>query len=150
MSTEDTHGNLLKAIQDNHAALIAAQQAQIESNTRRAEECLRLRQAEEMRVSEERLRRETYSTLIEKLDFFLSQSGLMLEVLRMIALPILKSSPPESPNERHTVERLLKSLDSNELLKWEKIHSLEKAHILETDVSRKLKIKEEIQELRGL
>lgn len=138
-TNENTHADLLREMRENHAALMQAQQAQIDSNTRRAEECMRLRQAEEMRISEERLRRETYAALIERLDLFLSRADLTLEVLRLIAA-----------GQKTDADKLLKGLSDNERLKLEKLHGLEKAAILETDAARKLKLRAEIEELKGL
>jgi hypothetical protein len=147
----DTQSNLLKEIRDNHAAQMAAQQASIEANNRKAEECQKLRLVEEQRMSEERLRRDSYLKLMDKLDFFKSQSELILEVLRMVSARLLRIQPPDNDDERRIFDKLTKKLtDETELMKMDKLHELEKSLIGETDAAKKFQLREQIRELRDL
>lgn len=144
----DTQSNLLKAISDNHAAQMQAQKAAIESSQRQAEECLRLRQAEELRISEERLRRASYDKLSMELNSFGLQVDLLLEIMRIMSSRMLKIHPPETPDEIRTVERM-RNKDDLEDLKYYKLHELEKALINETDEASKIKLRALIAEMKS-
>lgn len=144
----DTQSNLLKAIHDNHSAQMAAQQAAIDATQRQAEECLRLRQAEELRVSEERLRRDSYDKLSRAVESFGLQVDLLLEIMRMMSSRMLKLHPPETPDEMKTVERMKNKADLEDL-KYYKLHELEKSLIHSTDAAEKMKLREQIAEIKG-
>lgn len=146
----DTQSNLLAAIEKNHQAQMAAYQSSIAASQRQAEECQKLRQSEELRISEERLRRESYDKLITRLDLFAKTLELTLEVMRMVAAPLLKAQPPDTPEEKRIADRLLRRLDSVEVMKLDKLHELETALIIETDAEKKFKLRHQIEELKGL
>jgi hypothetical protein len=147
----NTQSDLLKAIQDNHAAQMAAQQASIDASNRRAEECERLRLVEEQRISEERLRREAYAKLTDRIAYSTSQGDLILEVLRMLSRSMFRIQPPEDEDDRRIFDKLTRKLaGETDLMRMDKLHELEKSLIGETDAAKKFQLREQIKELREL
>jgi hypothetical protein len=145
----ETRTDLAAAIAANHAEIMAAHKQCVEAANRQAEECLRLRQAEERRAAEEHQRRMSYEALSARFLRTAEMMELILEVQRLLASALMHKQPPQSPEERHNMEALLKKFDRIHQTRLDKLAELEMARIMATDVGERVKLDHEIARIKG-